>query len=137
MTLIYTDSPLGVIGIPDPANPQPMGNIEMEGGEPIAMAVTGGIAYAGVNTSESFAAPSGFIKAIEMETGEELGRCDLDGQPESVALSPDGSFGAMAVANERDEEAGNGRVGQMPAGFRHGSDRRREPGTVTPSSGSR
>ncbi len=34
MTLVYTDSPLGVIGridISDPANPQPLGNIVMDG----------------------------------------------------------------------------------------------------------
>jgi hypothetical protein len=34
-----------------------------------------------------------------------------------VAVAPDGSFVAVAIENERDEDAGDGRVPQMPAGF--------------------
>jgi hypothetical protein len=36
--------------------------------------------------------------------------------PTAVAVSPDGSFVAVAIENERDEDLGDGRVGQMPAG---------------------
>jgi hypothetical protein len=46
-----------------------------------------------------------------------VGSCDLGGQPDSVAVAPDGSFVAVAIENERDEDAGDGRVGQMPGGF--------------------
>ena len=63
MTLIYTDSPLGVVGlidITDPAAPKPLGNIDM-GGEPTTAQIIGTAAYIGVNTSESFANPSGNV----------------------------------------------------------------------------
>jgi hypothetical protein len=56
MTLVYTHSPLGVIGlidITDPANPQPRGNIAMPG-EPTAVSVLGNTALVAVNTSDSF-----------------------------------------------------------------------------------
>lgn len=119
MTIVYSDSPLGVIGlidITDPANPQPKGNIDM-GGEPTAVSVIGNTAYVGVNTSESFTAPSGLIKAVDLATGAIIAECDLGGQPDSTAAAKDGSFIAVAIENERDEDAGDGRVGQMPAGF--------------------
>jgi hypothetical protein len=119
MTLVYTDSPLGALGfvdIGDPADPQPGGTLPLEG-EPTAVAVVGGTAFVGVNTSKSFTEPSGFLAAIDVESREETGRCDLGGQPDSVARAPDGSFLAVAIENERDEDAGDGRVGQLPAGF--------------------
>ena len=118
-TLVYTDSPLGVLGfvdITDAADPQPLGNLELEG-EPTSVTVIGTTAFVGVNTSGSYTEPSGFLAAIDVESREELGRCDLGGQPDSVAKAPDESFLAVAVENERDEDAGDGRVGQMPAGY--------------------
>ncbi|ANT60152.1 alkaline phosphatase [Salipiger sp. CCB-MM3] len=118
-TLVYTDSPLGVIGridITDPRAPKPLGNIEM-GGEPTSVAVAGDTAFVGVNTSESYTAPSGKLEMVNMQSGEIVGACDLGGQPDSVALSKDGSFVTVAIENERDEDAGDGRVPQMPAGY--------------------
>ncbi|WP_373354783.1 esterase-like activity of phytase family protein [Pseudoroseicyclus sp. CXY001] len=120
MTLIYTDSPAGVVGlidITDPAAPAPLGEIAMDGGEPTSVAVYGSTAYVGVNTSESYTAPSGFLVALDIATQEELGRCDLGGQPDSVAIAKDDSFVTVAIENERDEDLGDGRVGQMPGGF--------------------
>jgi len=119
MTLVYSDSPLGVIGmidITDPANPQPKGNVTLEGGEPTAVSALGNTVFVGVNTSESFTDPSGFLMHLDMTTGDEAGRCDLGGQPDSTAVAPDGSFVTVAIENERDEDAGDGRVPQMPAG---------------------
>ena len=119
MTLVYTDSPLGGIGmidITDAANPQSLRNIDM-GGEPTAVSILGQTAFVGVNTSESFTNPAGMIKSIDIGTGSETGACDLGGQPDSTAIAPDGSFIAIAVENERDEDAGDGRVPQMPAGY--------------------
>lgn len=118
MTLVYTDSPAGVIGaidIRDPANPQPLGTMPMDG-EPTAVSIIGTTAFVGVNTSESYTKPSGMVKAIDVTTMTELTRCDLGGQPDSTAKSPDGSFIAIAIENERDEDLGDGRVPQMPAG---------------------
>ncbi|MCX7299715.1 MAG: esterase-like activity of phytase family protein [Rhodobacterales bacterium] len=119
MTLIYTDSPLvavGLIDITDPAAPKALGNIDM-GGEPTSVTVIGKTAFVAVNTSEGFTNPSGFVAAIDLATKAELGRCDLGGQPDGTAHAADGSFIAIAIENERDEDAGDGRTGQMPAGW--------------------
>lgn len=118
MTLVYTDSPgasIGFIDITDPANPAPLG-VFMPEGEPTSVDVIGNYALAGVNTSESFTEPSGFLVEIDVTTQQEVGRCDLPGQPDSVGIAPDGSFLAVAIENERDEDLGDGRVGQLPAG---------------------
>lgn len=119
MTLVYTDSPLGVLGridITDPAAPRPLGNVALDG-EPTSVAVLDATAMVAVNTSESFTEPSGELLAIDVASGEERGRCDLGGQPDSVAIAPDGSFLAVAIENERDEEVNDGALPQMPGGF--------------------
>ncbi len=118
MTLVYTDSPLGVLGlvdITDAANPAPKGNIALPG-EPTSVAVIGTIAYVGVNTSESYTQPSGQLMAFDTTTGKELASCDLGGQPDSVAKAKDGSFLSIAIENERDEDLNDGVIPQMPAG---------------------
>lgn len=119
MTLVYSDSPLEVIGlidITDPANPVAKGNIAV-GGEPTAVSIIGNMVFVGVNTSESFTNPSGMVKAFDLTTMEETATCDLGGQPDSTAAAPDGSFIAIAIENERDEDLGEGRVGQLPGGY--------------------
>ena len=118
MTLVYTDSPLEALGrvdITDPANPKPLGNIALPG-EPTSVAVVGTTAYVGVNTSESYTAPSGMLKAIDVATGKELASCDLGGQPDSIAKSKDGAFISVAIENERDEDLNDGVIPQLPAG---------------------
>ncbi|WP_299499980.1 esterase-like activity of phytase family protein [uncultured Roseobacter sp.] len=118
MTLVYTDSPAGVIGvidITDPAAPAPMGTLAVEG-EPTAVSVVGNTAFVGVNTSPSYTAPSGLIKAVNLADMSITASCDLGGQPDSTARAKDGSFIAVAIENERDEDLGDGRVPQMPAG---------------------
>jgi hypothetical protein len=119
MTLVYTDSPLGVLGridITDPRNPKPLGNIALEG-EPTSVAIAGDFAITGVNTSESYTDPSGFLASINIADGTVTDSCDLGGQPDSVAIAKDGSFATVAIENERDEDLGDGRTGQLPAGF--------------------
>lgn len=116
-TLVYTDGPLGVLGridISDAGNPKPLGNIALEG-EPTSVAVIGDFALVGVNTSESYTAPSGYLAAFNIADGTEVDRCDLGGQPDSVAAK--GDLLSVAIENERDEDAGDGRTGQMPAGY--------------------
>ncbi|MEL6450229.1 MAG: esterase-like activity of phytase family protein [Pseudomonadota bacterium] len=118
MTLVYTDSPLealGMIDITDPANPAPKGNVALEG-EPTSVAVIGTTAFVGINTSESYTAPSGKMLAIDTADGSVLASCDLVGQPDSVAKAPDGSFVAVAIENERDEDLNDGIIPQLPAG---------------------
>ena len=119
MMLVYTDSPLGVLGlvdITDPKAPKPLGNIDV-GGEPTTAVFVGGMIFAGVNTSESFVAPSGKVVTVDPATKAVVAECDIGGQPDSVAKAPDGSFLAIAVENERDEEVNDGALPQMPAGY--------------------
>jgi hypothetical protein len=119
MTLAYSDSPAGLVGfidITDPANPQPKGTIA-PGGEPTAVSMLGNTAFVGVNTSASFTEPSGKLEVYDTTTMTEIAVCDLGGQPDSTAIAPDGSFIAIAIENQRDEEAGDGRVPQLPAGY--------------------
>ncbi len=118
MTLVYSDSPLGVIGmidITDPANPVGKGTIAVDG-EPTAVSVIGTTVFAGVNTSESYTAPSGKIVSIDSAASEITGTCDLVGQPDSTATAPDGSFVVIAIENERDEDLGDGGLPQAPGG---------------------
>ncbi|WP_434613822.1 esterase-like activity of phytase family protein [Tabrizicola sp. M-4] len=119
MTLVYSDSPLGVVGmidITDPRAPKPLGNVAM-GGEPTTAQIIGGRAYVGVDTSESFTAPSGKLVTLDMATRAIVAECDIGGQPDAVAKAKDGSFLAIAIENERDEDANDGVLPQMPAGF--------------------
>lgn len=119
LTLVYTDSPLGVIGlidITDAAAPKAMGNIDV-GGEPTTAVFIGDKIFAGVNTSESFTNPSGKLVTIDPAAQSVSAECDIGGQPDAVAKSPDGTFLAIAIENERDEEAGDGGLPQMPAGY--------------------
>lgn len=121
MTLVYSDSPLGGIGIIDianPAQPSPAGFISTDG-EPTSVAVQSGHALVAVNTSQSFTAPSGSLISINLATSEIQKKCDLGGQPDSVAISPDGSIIAVAIENERDEDLNDGALPQMPAGMVH------------------
>lgn len=118
-TLIYTDSPLGVVGLIDLTNakyPKALANITVKG-EPTTAHIFGDFAVVGVNTSESYTTPSGRLAVIDLTKRAEIASCDLGGQPDSVALAPDGSFIAVAIENERDEELGDGGLPQMPAGF--------------------
>ena len=119
MTLIYTDSPLGVVGlidITDATNPQAKGNVDM-GGEPTSVTVVGNTAYVAVNTSESYTNPSGKLVSLNLSDGSITGQCDLGGQPDSTAHTHAGDMVTVAIENERDEDLGDGRVGQMPAGY--------------------
>ncbi|OQM74016.1 esterase-like activity of phytase family protein [Manganibacter manganicus] len=116
--LVYSDSPLGAVGfvdISDPKTPKPGGIVKIDG-EPTSVAVVGGKVLAGVNTSESFKNPSGNLTVIDLATKKIEATCDLGGQPDSVAVSADGKFAAIAIENERDEELNDGELPQMPAG---------------------
>ncbi|MBN2629972.1 MAG: esterase-like activity of phytase family protein [Rhodobacteraceae bacterium] len=119
MTLIYSDSPLGVIGmvdITDPKAPKPLGNIAM-GGEPTTTQIIGGMAFVGVNTSADFINTSGKLVTVDIAAKSVVAECELGGQPDSVAKAKDGSFIAVAIENERDEDLNDGVIPQMPAGF--------------------
>ncbi len=116
--LAYSDSPLGAIGfvdITDPKAPKAGGIVRIDG-EPTSVAIVGGKVLAGVNTSTSYTEPSGNLAVIDIASKEIESSCDLGGQPDSVAISKDGKFLAVAIENERDEDLNDGEIPQMPAG---------------------
>ncbi|WP_370298286.1 YncE family protein, partial [Pontibacterium sp.] len=102
-TLVYSDSPLeglGIIDISDADEPEAAGFMKLEG-EPTSVAFTNEYVLAGVNTSVSYTQPSGFLAAIDLDDKKIEKRCDLGGQPDSVAVSKDGTYVAVAIENER------------------------------------
>ncbi|WP_299199262.1 esterase-like activity of phytase family protein [uncultured Amphritea sp.] len=118
-TLVYSDSPfeaLGFVDITDAKNPLAGGIVKLDG-EPTSVAIGGQTVFAGVNTSESYVKPSGYLLALGLGKRNELARCDLGGQPDSVAVSKDGGYVAVAIENERDEDLNDGELPQLPAGW--------------------
>jgi hypothetical protein len=118
MTLIYTDRPLealGFIDIQDPSTPKPLGLMKLDG-EPTSVSVAAGRALVGINTSKSFVEPSGHLAQIDIASKKVEKTCDLGGQPDSVDVSADGKFVAVAIENERDEDLNDGEIPQLPAG---------------------
>ena len=118
-TLVYTDGKTGNIGFVDITNPvQPeSGGVTAVGGEPTSVAVTQGYALVAVNTSPSYVAPSGKLVVIDVVTKDIIAEHLLGGQPDSVAVSPDGRYAVVVIENERDEDLGNGEPPQAPGGF--------------------
>jgi len=119
MKLVYSDSPanaLGMIDITDPANPKPLGSMDL-GGEPTSVAIKNGKAYVGINTSKNYVEPSGHLLVVDLASGKEVTKVELGGQPDSVAVSPDGTFVAVAIENERNEDINDEKIPQLPGGF--------------------
>ena len=118
-TLVYTDSPAGRIGFIDvrrPGAPRPGGALAM-GGEPTSVAVVGDRALVAVNTSPSFAAPSGELAIVDIAARTVVRRIALAGQPDSIDISPDRRYAAIVIENERDEDVADGLIPQAPAGL--------------------
>ena len=117
-TLLFTDSPgeaIVFVDARDPDNLKPLGRTAL-GGEPTSVAVAAKYALSGTNTSKSYTDPSGHISVIDLAARKVISTCDVMGQPDSVAISPDGKFAAIAVENERDEDLNDGVIPQAPAG---------------------
>tara|TARA_R110002020_G_scaffold16307_2_gene57546 strand:+ start:25641 stop:27824 length:2184 start_codon:yes stop_codon:yes gene_type:complete len=118
MRLVYTDSPLGVVGlidISDAAHPKPLGFVEMDG-EPTSTTVIGTNAFVAVNTSKDYVTVGGKLVTVDIDSKAVVAECELGGQPDSIAKAKDGSFLVIAIENERDEDLDDGVLPQMPAG---------------------
>jgi len=119
MTLVYTDSAnaaLGFVDISNPAAPQPAGQVALSG-DPTSVTVREGHVLVCVNTSTDFVNVSGDLLVIDIATKQLVATLPLGGQPDAIALSPDGRYAAIAIENERDEDLGDGAPPQAPAGF--------------------
>ncbi|WP_339678032.1 esterase-like activity of phytase family protein [uncultured Zhongshania sp.] len=119
MTLIYTDSPaerIGFVDIADPSKPSVLGVLGLVG-EPTSVAVKDGYALVGVNTAQDFINVSGSLDVIDIASRSTIRSIDVGGQPDSVAVSPDGNYAVVVIENERDEDLGDGVPPQLPAGY--------------------
>jgi DNA-binding beta-propeller fold protein YncE len=121
--LVYTDSEtknIGFVDIRNPSKPKPAGVVPVDG-EPTSVAVLDRFvrkyALAAVNTSLDFVNTSGRLQVIDIKTRQIVRSIELGGQPDSIAVSPDGRYAAIAIENERDEDLGDGRPPQSPPGF--------------------
>jgi len=105
MLLVYTDSPqeaLGFVDISNPNKPAAAGTLALAG-EPTSVAVKAGYALVGVNTSSNYVDVAGSLAVINIAEQSLVRSIDLGGQPDSVAVSPDKNYVAIALENERDE----------------------------------
>ncbi len=118
-TLVYTDGEnqaLGFVDITDAAHPVALGALALNG-EPTSVAVKGRHALVAVNTSVDFINTSGELAVVDIASKTVVATHPLGGQPDAVAVSPDGRYAAVAIENERDEDLGDGAPPQLPAGF--------------------
>jgi len=130
-TVIYTDAAakrIGFLDIRDPAKPVGLGTLSLEelghaDDQPTSVAAVGEYVLVVVDTTGGdFAHPSGRVDVVRVADRSRVHSIDLGGQPDSIAISPDGSFAAIAIENQRDEEAtppggDEGDLPQPPTGF--------------------
>ena len=123
-TLIYTDAlsrQIGFVDISDAANPVGLGTLPLHQlgsaeDEPTSVAAFDEYVLVLVNTSSSYSEPSGRVDVVRIDDRTLVHSIALPGQPDSIALSADGAYAAIAIENERDEDAGDGGLPQAPAG---------------------
>jgi hypothetical protein len=113
-TLVYTDAEQGVVGfidITDPSRPEAAGTVALDPNptddveySPTSVDVLRNqYALVSADTSASKKRPSGELVVIDLAAGAIVARLDLGGQPDSLKVSPDHRFVAIAIENERDE----------------------------------
>ncbi|MFD3735867.1 esterase-like activity of phytase family protein [Streptomyces sp. NPDC058632] len=129
-TLVHTDAAgkrIGFLDISRADRPRGLGTLSLaELGdaedEPTSVSVVGQYVLVVVNTSASFTEPSGRLDVISLRDRKRVASHDLGGQPDSIAISKDERYAAVAMENQRDEEATpsggeEGDLPQAPAGF--------------------
>ena len=118
-TLLYTDSParrLGFVDISNPSAPAPAGALQLDGEPTSVVALGRDRALVALSTSESYVEPSGELLLVDIGARTIVRSLELAGQPDSVAVSPDRRWAAIAIENERDEDVADGALPQLPAG---------------------
>jgi hypothetical protein len=117
-TLIYSDAPGGTIGfvdITDAKAPKAGGSVKIDG-EPNSVAAVGAKILVTIDRTKDLTKPAGELGVIDIASRKLENTCDLGGQPDSVVVSPDGTFAAIAIENQRDEKLNDGALPQLPAG---------------------
>ncbi len=117
----YSDSPMervGLIDITDVSAPVAAGFVALDG-EPTSVAVNGDFLLVGINNSASFTTPGGKLSVYSIANPKQpqwVADFDMGGQPDAIAVSPDGRYAAVVIENERDEDYNDGIIPQLPAG---------------------
>lgn len=130
-TVIYTDAAakrIGFLDIRNPAEPVGLGTLSLvelgdSDDQPTSVAAFGDVVLVVVDTTGGeFTRPSGRVDVVRVADRTRVHSIDLGGQPDSIAIAGDGSFAAIAMENQRDEEftppgAEEGDLPQPPTGF--------------------
>lgn len=129
-TLIHTDASaqrIGFIDISNPNAPKGLGTLDLKAqghakDEPTSVAVYGDYLLVVIDeTAGDFANPKGRVDIVRISDRTRVSSIDLQGQPDSIAISPAGAPGkpkaAIAMENQRDEELNDGDLPQLPTGF--------------------
>ncbi|RYE63801.1 MAG: alkaline phosphatase, partial [Oxalobacteraceae bacterium] len=69
-----------------------------------------------IDRTKDLTKPAGQLGVVDIASRKIEATCDLGGQPDSVVISPDGTFAAIAIENQRDEKLNDGALPQLPAG---------------------
>ncbi|OBJ91574.1 alkaline phosphatase [Mycolicibacterium conceptionense] len=145
-TVIYTDAAakrIGFVDITDPAKPVGKGTLSLaelghKDDQPTSVAAVNDHVLVVVDTTGGdFAHPSGRVDIVRIADRTRVHSIDLGGQPDSIAISPDGTFAAIAMENQRNEEftptgKEEGDLPQPPTGFVQLIDLTGSPNTWTP-----
>ena len=129
-TMIHTDASaqrIGFIDISNPNAPKGLGTLDLKAqghakDEPTSVAVYGDYLLVVIDeTAGDFANPKGRVDIVRVSDRTRVSSIDLQGQPDSIAISPAGAPGkpkaAIAMENQRDEELNDGNLPQLPTGF--------------------
>lgn len=134
-TLIYTDAlgqRIGFVDISKPSSPRGLGTLDvtelagLEHASPTSVAVVGGYVLVVVDQTPPLADAEndtfdsqGALYVVELKSKRLVRAFDLGGQPDSIDVSADGKYAAIAMENQRNEdhEASDGGLPQAPAGF--------------------
>lgn len=110
MLLAYTDGEqngIGLIDLRNPAKPVAAGFIPVQG-EPTSLVISHGKIIAAVDSSTDFVQPQGHLAVIDIRSRKVVERCNLQGQPDSVALDKKAQHLVVVMENQRDEKHNKG-----------------------------
>ena len=116
--LAYTDAEqqgIGFIDIANPAQPQPAGFVPVDG-EPTSVVFAHDKVLAVVSSTRQFDQPEGHLAVLDWASRKVVAKCNLYGQPDSIALDPGARHAVIAMENERDEKRNKGAMPQLPGG---------------------
>ncbi|WP_395245368.1 esterase-like activity of phytase family protein [Agromyces sp. MMS24-K17] len=130
-TVVYTDAlgkRIGFVDVTDPSVPEGTGTVELAelghaDDQPTSVAAYGDFVLVVIDeTGGDFVNPKGRLDVLRASDRSVVRSIDLGGQPDSIAISKDGRFAAIAMENQRDEEAtpeggDEGDLPQLPGGF--------------------